>query len=364
MNVCRECAARSVLVASLAGRIEILRRQRRYVRSVLALDNEALVHAVGAPNHLPSPEQALEGLASAVERAGTTAVCACHASYPDRLRDCPDRPAVIYASGADTELTRHVSGAIPAVAIVGARRASGDGVQVARDLGRGLSAAGVTVVSGMALGIDSAAHEGALAAGALTTAVLAGPAHVAYPRSKAAVHRELLQRAVVVSEMPPDSTAFAWNFLARNRIIAGLAQITVVVEAAERSGSLVTAEMALDAGSEVGAVPGSPLNWRSAGTNELLRDGAVLVRDAQDVIDRLAELDLQPAAPTQLTLTGLSDAAKAVLDDVEAGRGSVALLAEQHGGVGQAQAALTELELAGHVSRLAGGRVVAHTTRI
>lgn len=362
MKVCGNCAARSLLIAELAGRIEVLRRQRRYVRSVLALEDRELAGAVGMPAAGIEPLDARQLLDARVKEAGVQALCACAPAYPSRLRDLPDRPAVIYWKGVESGLARHSGGAeMPAaVAVVGTRRASSEGIEIARSLGRGISAAGITVVSGMALGIDAAAHDGALAAGARTTAVLAGAPHVAYPRSKSSIHRELLERSLVVSETPPGSTPFAWNFLARNRIIAGLCQLTIVVEAAERSGSLVTAEMALDAGADVGAVPGSPLSWRAAGTNEMLRDGAVVVRGPEDVLQRLAELDLSPGPVQQLTLDGLSELATGVLADVQAGSRSVALLAGAHGGAGAVQAALTELELAGHLARLPGGRVLAH----
>ncbi len=143
----------------------------------------------------------------------------------------------------------------------------------------------MTVVSGMALGIDSAAHEGALEGGARTVAVLACGPEYAYPPRRRPLHGALVEQALVISELPPGTTPYRWAFPARNRIIAALAEMTVVVEAAERSGSLITAEIALDLGREVGAVPGAPAAWHSAGANALLRDGARVVRSALDVID-------------------------------------------------------------------------------
>ncbi len=177
------------------------------------------------------------------------------------------------------------------VAIVGTRRASADGLEMATTLGRGLARAGVTVVSGMALGIDSAAHRGALDGGGATVAVLAGAAEIAYPRSKATLHAELVSRACAVSELPPGFEPFRWCFPARNRIIAGLAQLTLVVEGAERSGSLITADFAGALGREVAAVPGRATSPRTRGSNGLIRDGATVVLGVDDVLDAVLGFD-------------------------------------------------------------------------
>ena len=253
-----------------------------------------------------------------------------------------------------------------AVAVVGTRRASADGLEVARELGRGLAAAGITVVSGMALGVDSAAHAGALEAGGPTVAVLAGGADRASPASKRALHRELAARHCVLSELPPGFAPHRWCFPARNRTIAALAAATVVVEAAERSGSLITAEIAADLGREVAAVPGSPLAWRSAGTNALLRDGATLVRDARDVLDAVLGVTGMDSGGTAerrridplAGFSGIDPSLRAVLASVVAGRDTVAALAPTPGDVGPIVAALSELELLGALRRVAGGRYV------
>ena len=183
---------------------------------------------------------------------------------------------------------------------MGTRRASADGLEVARALGRGLAAAGVTVVSGMALGVDSAAHAGALESSGRTVAVLAGGADVPYPPSKARLHQLIAERGCVVGELPPGFVAMRWCFPARNRIIAALAHMTIVVEAARRSGSLITAEIAADIGRDVGAVPGPVTAWRSAGTNALLRDGATVIRDAADALDVAVGVDRHEAAVLHL----------------------------------------------------------------
>jgi DNA processing protein len=249
------------------------------------------------------------------------------------------------------------------VAIVGTRRASPDGHEVARALGRGLAAAGVTVVSGMALGVDSAAHAGALEAGGPTLAVLGGGAERATPASHRALHRALVERHAVVSELPPGFRPHRWCFPARNRLIAALSSMTVVIEAAERSGSLITAEFAADLGREVGAVPGSPLAWRSAGTNALLRDGAVVVRDARDVLDTVLAADDPRRAVGERTaatarFAGLEPRLRRLLEAVVSGRDTAAALCRTPTDVDDVVAGLTELELLGALRRAPGGRYI------
>ncbi|MFI5025343.1 MAG: DNA-processing protein DprA, partial [Solirubrobacterales bacterium] len=170
--------------------------------------------------------------------------------------------------------------------VVGARRASSYGREVARELGRELAAAGIVVVSGLAFGIDACAHRGALDAG-LTAAVLGCGADVAYPASHRSLWRRICEKGLVLSELPPGTGAWRWSFPARNRIMAALAGMTVVVEAAPRSGSLITADLAADLGRDLGAVPGPVSSRASGGANDLLAAGACLVRDAQDVLDAM-----------------------------------------------------------------------------
>ena len=173
------------------------------------------------------------------------------------------------------------------MAIVGTRNPSPYGREVAHSLGRGLGAAGVPVVSGLALGIDATAHRGCLAGGGLPVAVLACGPDVAYPRRHRALHRDVCARGAVLSELPPGVQPFRWSFPARNRIMAGLARMTVVVEAADPSGSLITSDFARDLGRSVAAVPGHVTARMARGTNGLLRDGAVPVTGPADVLDEL-----------------------------------------------------------------------------
>jgi DNA processing protein len=241
------------------------------------------------------------------------------------------------------------------VAIVGARRAGPDGLEVARGLGRGLAAAGVTVVSGMALGVDSAAHAGALEAGGPTLSVLASGADVPYPSSKRGLYRELVRTQAVVSEMPPGFRPFKWCFPARNRTIAGLASLTIVVEAAERSGSLITAELAQELGRAVGAVPGPVLAPRTAGSNSLLRDGALVIRHAQDALDEALGIGVATALGGR-DPTLLAAPLRALLARVEDGCDTVSALAATPADAQEALAGLGELELLGFLRRGPGGR--------
>jgi DNA processing protein len=335
-----------------------------------------------------------------------TAVCRCAPAYPARLRELADPPAVLHVAGDPRALEPDES-----VAIVGARRGTDYGLEVARSLGRGLSAAGVPVVSGMAMGVDSAAHVGALervpavAAPSATLgarlehapdvgtssatlgarpehapdvgtssatggvppqraghtappiAVLAGGADVPYPPSRRRLYERIVAHGCVVSELPPGFNAYRWSFVARNRIIAGLATLTVVVEAAERSGSLTTADFAAQLGRPVGAVPGPVTSRFSAGTNGLLAAGAGMVRDTRDVLDQLLgpseehRRSIPPAVPIEPRLRRL-------LDAIERGHGSLAELAVDPAETHQILQDLTDLELRGLVRREFGGRYV------
>jgi DNA processing protein len=365
-TACDACIRRSWLVARLAGAIEIARHRKRVLRELLALTDERLIAALGdvAGGDVGAEYEDFDPaeLRAAADAAALAAVCRHDPAYPSRLGDLRDRPAALFVAAREAPLERLArlvgDGAgepPPAVAIVGARRASPDGLEIARAIAAGIASAGVSVVSGMALGIDSAAHAGALGAGAGTVAVLASAANVPYPASKRQLYRRILETGCVISEMPPGFEPFRWCFPARNRTIAALGSMTVVVEAAERSGSLITAEVAADLGRDVGAIPGTVTSWRAQGTNALLRDGAVLVRGADDVLDGVVGLDRVAAADPG---AGLSPRLASLVRAVGAGRDTLAALA---GAPDQAQAtlaALTELELQGRLRRVTGGRYV------
>ena len=360
-RACAACLARTWLIARLAGSIEIARHHKRRLREILALSEEQLLAGLGGAHAGAIADEFerldVDGLREGVERSGLEAVCRHDHAYPARLRDLEDAPAALFLAGGLARLQGLVGGDLEqgprAVAVVGTRRASADGLEVSRALGRGLAAAGVTVVSGMALGVDSAAHAGALESSGRTVAVLAGGADVPYPPSKARLHGLIAERGCVVGELPPGFVALRWCFPARNRIIAALGQMTIVVEAARRSGSLITAEIAIDIGREVGAVPGPVVAWRAAGTNALLRDGATVIRDAADALDGAVGVDRHEAA-----VLHLEPRLRALLGAVADGRDTLAALAGAPAEVAPTLAALTELELLGHLRRAAGGRYV------
>jgi DNA processing protein len=268
--------------------------------------------------------------------------------YPRWLRRIYDAPPLLWTLG-----TLLADEGERAVAVVGARAATPLGRSFARTLAADLAAAGLTIVSGLARGIDTAAHEGALEAGGRTVAVLGSGIDSIYPRENLALARTIAREGALVSEFPPGTGPWKQNFPRRNRTIAGWARATVVVEAGERSGALHTARTALEEGRDVMAVPGHPSLPGCAGTNALLRDGAALVRDAGDV---LAEMGLPPAprkaaaeASGDELLAALRRSAPAGVDQLAARCGlPVPLLL----------ARLSELELAGRVRRLPGALFV------
>ncbi|RAU23224.1 DNA-protecting protein DprA [Paramagnetospirillum kuznetsovii] len=220
------------------------------------------------------------------ERLGLRYLATVEPGYPRALAATEDAPPLLTVLGNASLLTK------PMVAMVGARNASLNGRNFARKLAAELGRSGMVVASGMARGIDTAAHQGALAFG--TVAVLAGGAEVVYPPENDGLWREIVETGVVVSEMPPGTQPQASHFPRRNRIISGLSLGVVVVEANARSGSLITARFAADQGREVFAVPGSPMDPRAAGPNDLIRHGATLTESAEDVLNVLSDLLRRP----------------------------------------------------------------------
>ncbi len=366
---CAGCLRRSWLLAALAPHIDLIWKQRQPLRDVLALDDAALVDALGGAQRpqLHARHAAFDVAAAlrACTRAEVEPVCVHDQRFPARLRTGPGAPHLLHVAGGLGRLGALVGAgateadAPPAVAVVGTRRASPEGLEMALSLGRGLAQAGVTVVSGMALGIDSAAHDGALEGGGATVAILAGAAEIAYPRSKAALHQRLLARACVVSELPPGFEPFRWCFPARNRIIAGLAQLTVVVEGAERSGSLITADFASALGREVAAVPGRAASPRTRGSNGLIRDGAAVILGVDDVLDAVLGFDRAVGGPRIAQAEGgLEPGLAELLAAVADGSDTVAALARTPAQADAALLGLVELEGQGLLRRVGGGRYV------
>jgi DNA processing protein len=262
-----------------------------------------------------------------------------NAGYPPLLAEMHDPPERLYVRGGEIELLTR-----PAVAVVGARSCSPYGREVARALARELAAAGLVVVSGLARGIDGEAHRGALDAGGPTVAVLGCGIDRDYPRAHAELARRVAETGAIVSEYPAGVEPAPWRFPARNRIIAGLALATVVVEARERSGALITADFALELGREVFAVPGEITSTLSSGTNGLIRQGAAPMLSSDDVfaalgveVSRAQQPSVSPAAGTVLDLV------------VETPRSADELVRASGLPSPEISAALVELELAGLV---------------
>jgi DNA processing protein len=292
-----------------------------------------------------------------IKQAGVTLVPFTDPRYPARLRAIADPPPVLYLKGnlcpADDKC----------VAVVGSRSASEYGCRVARDLCGGLAALGFTIVSGMARGIDGTAHEAALAAGGRTIAVLGSGVDRAYPPEHENLYHRISEQGAVISEFPLGMKPIAFNFPARNRVIAGLSLGVVVVEATEKSGSLITAAFAAEQGREVFAVPGEVGSSRSRGAHQLIRQGAKLVERVEDIIEEIA--------PQLISSTGFTVRPQRVLPPSMSGeaRQVFELLAErplhiddiiQTSGVSSAKAAeiLLELELQGLLKQLPGKRYI------
>jgi DNA processing protein len=316
---------------------------------LLRLSNEDLLAAAApkvAGQLLARVEALTESrLRSELAAADCWACCPHGDLYPAGLLDAPDAPWALIGRG-DRRLLAELE-PTAAVTVVGARRATSYGREVARDLGRDLARAGVIVVSGLAFGIDACAHRGALEAGT-TIAVLGCGADTAYPAAHRSLWRQVCERGLVLSELPPGASPWRWTFPARNRIMAALSGMTVVVEAAARSGSLITTDLAADLGRDLGAVPGPVTSRASAGPNGLLAVGACVVRDAQDVLDAMLG-----AGARRLDRSGpvLAPGLHAALAAVEGGATTADAVAAALGLPGaEAAAALARIELLGYVS--------------
>jgi DNA processing protein len=352
-QACPPCLRRARLLAHLAPYIEKVATGAPGSRSpeLLRLSNEDLAAAV-APR---AEAQILETLAATAEGSLEAALAAAECwgccrhdpLYPPGLRDAADAPWALIGRG-DPALLADLGDPAGIVTVVGARRASSYGREVARELGRDLAAAGMVVVSGLAFGVDACAHRGALETGR-TVAVLGCGADVAYPASHRSLWRRVQENGLVLSELPPGTGAWRWTFPARNRIMAALAGMTVVVEAAERSGSLITADLAADLGRDLGAVPGPVSSRVSAGPNNLLAGGACLVRDAQDVLDAMLGPGIcRPAPPYGPALEPLAAEALAAVELGADTCDAVAAALDRSGA--EAAAALADLEAGGYVS--------------
>lgn len=337
---------------------QLLRRFGDAASALAALPDLA---ARGGGRYRPAPAGRIEDEVAAVKRAGARYLFHDFPDYPPLLAQVEGGPPILTVRGDAALASR------PAVAVVGARNASAAAVKLARDFAGALAEAGFVVVSGLARGIDAAAHGAALKGG--TVAVLAGGVDVPYPAENAALAATIADQGALVSEQPPGLDPQARHFPRRNRLISGLARAVVVVEAAESSGSLITARNALEQGREVLAVPGHPLDPRAAGCNRLIREGARLVGSLADLLEALEGTLPPPAAPVPSARTAVDTRINPGIDTLALHRKILSLLGpaptpeeqllEDLGMTPRRIApALLFLELDGRLERRPGGVIV------
>lgn len=338
------------------GPVSYFQLLRRFGDAVRALEGLPDLAGRGGKPYRLVPIARIEDEVAALRKAGGRYLFHDSPDYPPLLSRIDGAPPILTIRG-DAKLA-----ARPCVALVGARNASAAAVKLARDFATALAEQGLIVVSGLARGIDGAAHRGALPA---TIGVIASGIDIAYPPQHSELQDEIAQSGLLIAEQPPGTEPRGSHFPSRNRIIAGLASGTLVVEAAWKSGSLITARLAAEAGREVMAIPGSPLEPRSHGCNQLIRDGAVLVQSPEDVVELLSGFDGNPRSTfreEQATFTHLVEELEEESADISAllttAPVSVDELIRQSGeSAGAVHTALLELEISGLLARHAGGRV-------
>ncbi len=307
------------------------------------------------PEVAPCVELSLDRRLALLECCGALLLPISHDRYPERLARLPDAPPLLFVRGRMDALHR------PSAALVGARAATVYGKEVAFELGRALGAAGVAVVSGLARGVDAAAHRGALEAGGVTVAVQACGPETIYPAEHRELAEAICERGALVTEFPPGAMPRRYHFPLRNRLISALSQVAVVVEARERSGSLITAEHALEQGIELMAVPGPITSPASAGPNRLLRDGAAPVLEPMDVLaalgieeNRSITSEASDESPGSLDLAGPELELWSALGERPASREELGTILERS--PEQIALALVELEIEGRVTEDRDGR--------
>jgi DNA processing protein len=346
-------AATFAALSAASPDLELLERPARAALTQLGLSTRAIEWCAR-----PDAER-IDADLRWLESAGATLLPVTHAAYPALLRESPDAPALLYVRGDISALAE------PQLAMVGSRNPSAGGRATARDFAACFARAGLSITSGLALGIDTACHEGALAAQGPTIAVLGCGLDAIYPPENRALAERIAAGGALISEFPPGTAPLAQNFPQRNRIIAGISHGTLVVEAAQRSGSLITARLAGIAGREVFAIPGSIHNPLTRGCHELIRAGAKLVERAEDVLIELkiSLTDQLVAAPpttqdfSPAPAPALDKAYKILLDALAFEPASVDSLIERTGMNSESIASmLLILELDGHVAPHPGGR--------
>lgn len=344
------------------GPISYVQLLRRFGGAGAAIEALPDLAARGKRTYRPASQGQVESEIEQVRSAGARYLFHDSPDYSRLLAEIDGAPPILIVRGDGALAAR------PCVAIVGARNASAAAVKLARDFSAALAEAGFVVVSGLARGIDGAAHLGALSHSApATIGVIASGIDIAYPPQHADLQERIACEGLLIAEQPPGTEPRGSHFPSRNRIIAGLAAGTLVVEAAPKSGSLITARLAAEAGREVMAIPGSPLDARAQGCNQLIREGAVLVQTADDVVELLSGFDGTPHSTFREPLPpawehGVEDFADAEPADIagllNAAPVAVDELIRQSGAsAAEVQMALLELEIAGLLVRHAGGRV-------
>jgi DNA processing protein len=356
VHACAECLRHSWLLTRLTGYLDSRRHDLRRLTRLLRMSDAELLGAVGAtPGSAIIAEYEQFQEAEVHLESCTTALCRHdpHFPYPLNQAQALGTPSVLYLLGNVDSFKSMFSE--PAVAIVGVRKATDYGIEIARSLARDLTAAGVPVISGLAEGISAAAHLGALDAGGPTLTVLPGGVDICYPVTKRALYGTLQTSGCAISELPCGFRMRRWCYAARNRVVTGLARLVVVVEAERSPGDLMVANFAKTLGKTVAAVPGRVTSPTSRGTHSLLSSGARLVEGAQDVLDLLYGYGVKrvpPAGPK------LDARLREIIEKVGAGYDTVSKLTATGIESQDALMALTELELMGLVTRGDGGRYV------
>ncbi|MEL6877915.1 MAG: DNA-processing protein DprA [Pseudomonadota bacterium] len=338
----------------------------RFGNAVAALEALPELGGRGKRSYRPAPRDRIEREVEGIQRAGASYLFHDQPDFPALLGEIESAPPILTYRG-DIKLA-----AKPCVAMVGARNSSAAAVKLAKQFGRDLAAQGYVVVSGLARGIDGASHEGALSVSdGATIGVIASGIDIAYPPQHEALQEQIASEGLLIAEQPPGTQPRGSHFPSRNRIIAGLAAGTLVVEAAPKSGSLITARLAGEAGREVMAIPGSPLDTRSLGCNQLIRDGAVLVQSPDEVAELLESFEGTPRSRFNLAETreeydfselgdeaGLGGDTEEVIALLSTAPVAVDELVRQSGAsMALVQMALLELEITGELERHSGGRV-------
>ncbi|MFN2544307.1 MAG: DNA-processing protein DprA [Actinomycetota bacterium] len=341
----RALLALSALRSTPARRLqELALEHRTAARCLRAVTHERAIPGAEAGR---AREADVDAIVAAVRACGARMIVPSDPEYPPSLEDLADPPAWLFVRG------RKLHELYPRVAMVGARNCSETGRDIANEMGRGLAQAGICVVSGGALGIDSASHVGALAAGGPTIAVLGCGIDRTYPASNRKLMARIEEAGAVVSEYPPGVSPDAFRFPARNRIVAALAEAVVVVEGATGSGSLITADHALDLGRPISAIPGAVTNPLAAVPLALIRDGATLVRGSEDLLSDLGRIDARPDADR--VAAGLSVAHQTVLARLTGPTLAEHVARDLQWDLSDVVAALVDLEIRGLV-RSIGGR--------